>query len=524
MVRRLCAALIALAFVLIPAVPAAAQSGPPIGTVNNPTLGTIFVDHNGMTLYYVSTDQSGVSNCYGPCAAVWPPAYIDPTSALLNQTGGMPGITTIRRSDGTFQLAWNGMPLYGYSRDRAPGDVNGNGITDPFGTWHVASPNGTTSSSGGTNTYTTTSSSGGTSTYTTTGGGPVAPTGGGSSETSGAAGSASVILTVDAPKPGTQVTANQDLDIGGWSSGNSVTVNLDSSTGQMLGTAPVNKPRPDVPQVTGRADLANSGFDVVWHVAGVSNGNHTLYVTATGSGAPTTDQVPIVIIGAGTSSYYNQSYGYQPNYYQYSGFQPGFSNSYGYGGYGGIGGYGGMGGYGYPALCNPSYPIYNYLYANSTVPNVPCSYVYNNPINQYGYYPQIPPVYTGITPPPPYTTPYTYPYGSGGSCDPYYPNVTAGYPYIPCSSVTTLTAPTGVMATQPIVGTGTVNLTWTAVPGAAAYTVSLVSPTTSTILTSGTNTATITGLALGQTYTFSVTATAAGAVSTPGTSNPVTLH
>ena len=82
---------------------------------------------NGMALYTLKSDKPGVSNCSGTCAAAWPP-YTVSNSAGLTTAPNIPGtLATITRSDGTLQVTYNGMPLYFFVQDKAPGDVTGNG-------------------------------------------------------------------------------------------------------------------------------------------------------------------------------------------------------------------------------------------------------------------------------------------------------------------------------------------------------------------------------------------------------------
>ena len=37
------------------------------------SMGKIYTDHNGMTLYTFDKDEAGKSNCYDQCAVNWPP-------------------------------------------------------------------------------------------------------------------------------------------------------------------------------------------------------------------------------------------------------------------------------------------------------------------------------------------------------------------------------------------------------------------------------------------------------------------
>lgn len=88
----------------------------------------------GFTLYEFSADGSGVSNCNGPCASVWPPFM---ASAGAVATGNF---TIITRSDGSHQWADKGHPLYTFSQDTQPGMATGNGVTAYGGTFTVARP------------------------------------------------------------------------------------------------------------------------------------------------------------------------------------------------------------------------------------------------------------------------------------------------------------------------------------------------------------------------------------------------
>ena len=98
-----------------------------------PSKGSYLTDPKGMTLYIFDKDTKGVSNCYNSCEAIWP-IY----AATSNTTSNLPvNITIIKRTDGSIQYAWKGMPLYYYSKDTKPGDVLGDGIGN---IWHIARP------------------------------------------------------------------------------------------------------------------------------------------------------------------------------------------------------------------------------------------------------------------------------------------------------------------------------------------------------------------------------------------------
>lgn len=116
-----------------PSSAAPAGSGGASGATVNATAvgsaGTILVDgKSGMTLYIFTKDvkDSGKSVCTGDCLTTWPALTVE---AGQTPTGGA-GITgtfgTITREDnGATQVTYNGLPLYFFNADKAPGDLNG---------------------------------------------------------------------------------------------------------------------------------------------------------------------------------------------------------------------------------------------------------------------------------------------------------------------------------------------------------------------------------------------------------------
>jgi predicted lipoprotein with Yx(FWY)xxD motif len=102
-------------------------------TMTDATKGAYLTDFQGMTLYTFDKDTAGVSNCSGSCITLWPPY----TSGATAQVTMPANITVITRTDGSKQFAWNGMPLYYYSKDTKAGDVTGDGVG---GVWHLVKP------------------------------------------------------------------------------------------------------------------------------------------------------------------------------------------------------------------------------------------------------------------------------------------------------------------------------------------------------------------------------------------------
>ncbi len=106
-----------------------------VSTSETPELGTFLTDAEGMTLYLFTKDEPGKSNCTGECLANWP-AFVASDPLTLPE-GGPGELTQITREDGTQQVAYNGMPLYYWINDAAPGDTTGQGVGD---IWFVVNP------------------------------------------------------------------------------------------------------------------------------------------------------------------------------------------------------------------------------------------------------------------------------------------------------------------------------------------------------------------------------------------------
>jgi predicted lipoprotein with Yx(FWY)xxD motif len=87
----------------------AAATNPNVKTAMNDRFGEILTDTSGKALYTL-TDNGKDVPCTGQCAAIWPP------------------------------LA--GTDYYRFVNDKAAGDVNGDGIQNFGGVWHVAHPAG----------------------------------------------------------------------------------------------------------------------------------------------------------------------------------------------------------------------------------------------------------------------------------------------------------------------------------------------------------------------------------------------
>lgn len=141
--KRLLVLLLVGIVIAIPAGAAVAQDATPADPIHptilvrqDPVLGQYFADSAGRTLYLFTKDTApGESTCYDECATNWPPFVANEPFALPLGVGGE--LSTVQRTDGTTQVAYNGMPLYYFAGDTAAGDTNGQGVG---GVWWIVSP------------------------------------------------------------------------------------------------------------------------------------------------------------------------------------------------------------------------------------------------------------------------------------------------------------------------------------------------------------------------------------------------
>lgn len=108
-----------------------------LSTSSNDDLGEFLVAANGMTVYLFTNDEDGMSACVDECAENWPPLLVDPNDPLLGGPDVMGEVGTTTRPDDRTQLTYNGMPLYYWQGDAAPGGTDGQGRGD---VWFVVEP------------------------------------------------------------------------------------------------------------------------------------------------------------------------------------------------------------------------------------------------------------------------------------------------------------------------------------------------------------------------------------------------
>jgi predicted lipoprotein with Yx(FWY)xxD motif len=121
--------------------PSPAATGEKLAVVTNAKLGSILVDDKGMTVYLWVADKGKESTCYTSCATAWPPVLTDGApQAGTGVQASLLGTTT--RTDGKVEVTYAGHPLYYFIKDKAPGDVTGQGSNGFGALWWVLSPSG----------------------------------------------------------------------------------------------------------------------------------------------------------------------------------------------------------------------------------------------------------------------------------------------------------------------------------------------------------------------------------------------
>ncbi|MCF6523856.1 SCO0930 family lipoprotein [Streptomyces sp. JJ36] len=104
-----------------------AGGGAELRAVQDPTLGRLVRDAEGRTLYRFDKDSAWPmkSDCTGACLETWKPAKPVDKNKIEGVAPKL--ISTLKRPDGTEQLAIDCWPVYWFTGDRQPGDTTGHG-------------------------------------------------------------------------------------------------------------------------------------------------------------------------------------------------------------------------------------------------------------------------------------------------------------------------------------------------------------------------------------------------------------
>jgi predicted lipoprotein with Yx(FWY)xxD motif len=103
-------------------------AGTTVDVATSTNFGTVLVDSQGFALYTFPQDHNGISACTGQCVPVWP-ALTVPAGTTPSAGTGVPGaVAAMLQSNGTYQVTYNGAPLYTFVGDTRPGQVSGQNI------------------------------------------------------------------------------------------------------------------------------------------------------------------------------------------------------------------------------------------------------------------------------------------------------------------------------------------------------------------------------------------------------------
>ena len=97
--------------------------------------GRILFGRNDQAIYLFDKEDGPTSECYGECAAAWPPVL---TAGEPRAAGGVRSgmLGTTERDDGSVQVTYNGQPLYYYAHEE-PGEVTCHDVEEFGGLWLV---------------------------------------------------------------------------------------------------------------------------------------------------------------------------------------------------------------------------------------------------------------------------------------------------------------------------------------------------------------------------------------------------
>ena len=103
--------------------------------------GTMLFDQPGQAIYLFEKETAGLPECYGDCAAAWPPVLTTGAPQAAGETRA-DLLGTVPRDDGSTQVTYAGHPLYYYAHE-GPGQVLCHDVVEFGGRWLVVTPGGT---------------------------------------------------------------------------------------------------------------------------------------------------------------------------------------------------------------------------------------------------------------------------------------------------------------------------------------------------------------------------------------------
>jgi predicted lipoprotein with Yx(FWY)xxD motif len=109
-------------------------------TTGSSQFGTALFDGDQRAVYYFDKEKGSESECYGECAAAWPPVLTDgDPQSDGDASQGLLGTT--ERDDGKTQVTYDGRPLY-YYVDDPKGQILCHNVDEFGGLWLAVQPDG----------------------------------------------------------------------------------------------------------------------------------------------------------------------------------------------------------------------------------------------------------------------------------------------------------------------------------------------------------------------------------------------
>jgi predicted lipoprotein with Yx(FWY)xxD motif len=102
--------------------------------------GEMLYDARDQAIYVFERDSEDRSNCYGECAAAWPPVLTE-GEPVAGAGVDEELLGTTKRDDGSTQVTYAGRPLYFYAHE-APGEVRCHNVDLNGGLWWVVGADG----------------------------------------------------------------------------------------------------------------------------------------------------------------------------------------------------------------------------------------------------------------------------------------------------------------------------------------------------------------------------------------------
>jgi len=107
---------------------AAYAAGATVDIATTASFGTVLTDAQGFALYTFPSDHNGMSACTGACVSVWPALTVPAGTTPTAGTGVSGTVASVLQANGTYQVTYNGAPLYTFVGDTTAGAVTGNNV------------------------------------------------------------------------------------------------------------------------------------------------------------------------------------------------------------------------------------------------------------------------------------------------------------------------------------------------------------------------------------------------------------